>query len=973
MSKKYLNLEGLAEFLAGLRSVFSEQNHTHTLSEIDDYAVDSTLSSASENPVQNNVVTAALSGKANSSHAHDDRYYTESEIDSKLDSKADINHVHTIDSSLSSTSTNPVQNKVINSAISNKVPTTRTINGKALSSNITLSASDVGADASGSANTALTNAKTYTDSKISALVNSAPETLDTLGELAAAMEDNSDAIEALEAVAASKANASDLTSHTGNSTIHITATERNNWNTAKTHADTAHAPSNAEVNQNAFSNITVGSTTISADTKTDTLTLTAGTNVTITPDATNDKITISSQDTTYSAGTGISLSGTTFSNSGVRSVATGSTNGTVLVNTGGTSAEVSVKGLGSAAYTNSSAYAASSHNHSASNITSGTLPITRGGTGATTAAGVLTNLGITATATELNYTDGVTSNIQTQLDAKSSASGVTTSGSGSAYTATVTGITALTAGVHFVMVPHTVSTTTTPTLNVNGLGAKTIRRRISNSSTLTISGSAANWLAANKPVQVAYDGIYWIAEFTRPSATDLYGAVAIENGGTGATTAEDALTNLGITATASELNKLDGVTATTTELNYVDGVTSNIQTQLNGKASSSHTHNYAGSSSAGGSATSANKLATARTITLAGAATGNVSFDGSTDVTLTSTRRGASVGQSSSTTTNPWYKFASISVSTSYEDNLITFKVSRGYSDSSRAVGILTAHFRTTSAGYWESGELVWEYAGSGIDANDFVLAHNASAKPTIVELWCKCDTQYAGYHFDVISENSRISRLSSKWTLYNTWVAGSQSAITSGYTQIASVIATLKNTVSGNASSATKLSTARTIRTNLGSTSTASFDGSANITPGVTGTLPIANGGTGVTTNAAIGLKAYPVGAVYISYVSTSPASLFGGEWKSLTGVFPYFNAGTGTGGSNTHTLTTAQMPKHTHSGVVTNITQTTAENRYGIATEYQGIEFIFSKGSTASTGSGSSHNNMPAYQTLYAWRRTA
>lgn len=46
------------------------------------------------------------------------------------------------------------------------------------------------------------------------------------------------------------------------------------------------------------------------------------------------------------------------------------------------------------------------------------------------------------------------------------------------------------------------------------------------------------------------------------------------------------LSSFGITATASELNKLDGCTATVTELNYVDGVTSNIQTQLNGKAAS---------------------------------------------------------------------------------------------------------------------------------------------------------------------------------------------------------------------------------------------------------------------------------------------------------------------------------------------------------------------------------------------------
>lgn len=51
--------------------------------------------------------------------------------------------------------------------------------------------------------------------------------------------------------------------------------------------------SGAEVNQNAFSNVKVGSTTVAADAKTDTLTLAAGGDVTITPDATNDKVTIS--------------------------------------------------------------------------------------------------------------------------------------------------------------------------------------------------------------------------------------------------------------------------------------------------------------------------------------------------------------------------------------------------------------------------------------------------------------------------------------------------------------------------------------------------------------------------------------------------------------------------------------------------------------------------------------------------------
>ena len=60
----------------------------------------------------------------------------------------------------------------------------------------------------------------------------------------------------------------------------------------------------------------------------------------------------------------------------------------------------------------------------------------------------------------------------------------------------------------------------------------------------------------------------------------------------------------------------------------------------------------------------------------------------------------------------------------------------------------------------------------------------------------------------------------------------------------------------SKSVASAANLTTARTIQVNLGSTSAASFNGSANITPGVYGTLPLARGGLGTTT-AAGGLAA--------------------------------------------------------------------------------------------------------------------
>lgn len=56
--------------------------------------------------------------------------------------------------------------KKVSDKLPNYVPTTRTVNGKALSSNITLGYGDVGADASGAAASALTSAKSYTDTEI---------------------------------------------------------------------------------------------------------------------------------------------------------------------------------------------------------------------------------------------------------------------------------------------------------------------------------------------------------------------------------------------------------------------------------------------------------------------------------------------------------------------------------------------------------------------------------------------------------------------------------------------------------------------------------------------------------------------------------------------------------------------------------------------------------------------------------------
>ena len=221
---------------------------------------------------------------------------------------------------------------------------------------------------------------------------------------------------------------------------------------------------------------------------------------------------------------------------------------------------------------------------------------------------------------------------------------------------------------------------------------------------------------------------------------------------------------------------------------------------------------------------SAAKLTTPRSFSITGDTVASaVNFDGSANVQLSTMRRGCSVGQSSSTSTNPWYKFADITVDSSYVDKHIIFFVYSSYSDSSNMMGILKAHVRTSSTGTFDVGELKWLVRGSSITNADFVLAYN-NTSPAKVELWCKCAIGYRGYHFDVIAEGDRGSRSTRIWNLYNTWTAGSAAEPTAGFTQVTSTAITIVNNTSGNAGSATKLQTARKING-------VDFDGTKDIT----------------------------------------------------------------------------------------------------------------------------------------------
>lgn len=122
--------------------------------------------------------------------------------------------------------------------------------------------------------------------------------------------------------------------------------------------------------------------------------------------------------------------------------------------------------------------------------------------------------------------------LQASIDSKPSAAdavytATVESTDGVAYTATVSGIDSLTVGASFIMIPNKASTSKAPTLNVNGLGAKPIRRRLSSLTTSLQQGYSTNWIALNKPFTVVYDGTAWVIEgLTKTDGADVYGAVA---------------------------------------------------------------------------------------------------------------------------------------------------------------------------------------------------------------------------------------------------------------------------------------------------------------------------------------------------------------------------------------------------------------------------------------------------------------
>lgn len=244
----------------------------------------------------------------------------------------------------------------------------------------------------------------------------------------------------------------------------------------------------------------------------------------------------------------------------------------------------------------------------------------------------LSSFGITATAAELNYIDGVTSNVQAQLNNKAASSHThnyagSSSAGGSANSAVK--LNTSTAGSATQPVyfsggkPVACTYTLGKSVPSNAVFTDTNTWIAFKGATTSAAGTAGYVPAPAAGAANRYfrsDGVWAVPPNTNTTYT------LTKSGSTITLTGSDgSKTSVADSNTTYSLSSF-GITATAAELNYMDGVTSKVQTQLNGKASTGHTHNYAGSSSAGGNANAAVKLATARTIN-------GTSFDGTANIT----------------------------------------------------------------------------------------------------------------------------------------------------------------------------------------------------------------------------------------------------------------------------------------------------------------------------------------------------
>ena len=283
------------------------------------------------------------------------------------------------------------------------------------------------------------------------------------------------------------------------------------------------------------------------------------------------------------------------------------------------------------------------------------------------------------------------------------------------------------------------------------------------------------------------------------------------NGSTATITTQDttygtATTSANGLMSSSDKSKLDGIATGATKITVDSAMSSTstnpvqnkvVQAALDGKANSSHTHNYAGSSSAGGVANSAAKLSTARTLSANDDYIMSMSFDGSANVS-TNLRAYNSVITISNTNNYPFHRFAKIDTLTSnWADKVMTLLITQDYYGGNFGICriVLRTNDQSNKAVSQVSVEWLVRY-GFATDAIQIGLY--TSGGSTYADAFLKTTATYAGTVIRNLGSSARGS-IQRTWTFMNSSEVGNTTTSSKGssveaYNTIANAGTTLHN-----------------------------------------------------------------------------------------------------------------------------------------------------------------------------------
>lgn len=548
----------------------------------------------------------------------------------------------------------------------------------------------------------------------------------------------------------------------------------------------------------------------------------------------------------------------------------------------------------------------SSHGHG--NITNAGGLTGKSAVVVTDANGLITSSS-TISTTELDALDGISSNIQTQLDGKASSGHAHGNVSNTGTLGTASAVVVTDANKK-ITASSTITTTELGyldgvTSNVqtqlnNKASSSHVHGDISNTGTLpnasTVVIADANKKITNSTITTTELG--YLSGVSSSIQTQL-------NNKAGSSHAHGNLTNGGALGTANAVAITDGnklltasTSITTTELGYLDGVTSNIQDQLNAKAPTSHAStattygvssatNYghamassttpkaAGTAAVGsetakfargdhvhpiqtsvsGNAGTADKWKTPRKITWTGDATGEVTLDGSADkeAALTLVASGVTAGSygpsanaspaHSGTFSVPYITVDAKGRVTGASTKTITLpsdndtKVTNTLATTTKAyITGTTSATTATGTQVFDTGVYLTTTAGE-LAATKFTGTLNGNANTA---------STWANSRNFTIKDNDETN-------------SGPASSVNGGGNVTLKLPATIKASITGNASTASKLSPGKKINNTL-------FDGSADITTakwGTSRTLTIGNKGQSVDGSDNVSWSLSDIGAL--------------------------------------------------------------------------------------------------------------